>query len=117
MPPLTEEQRSKVLPILAKVREELADVSDGDRAVLHQMRRYVAKRLEFDERGTPTERRKLHELKWKKQRGLCAICEEQLPERGSELDRIEAIEGYTEANTRLLHHDCHRKAQEARGFA
>jgi hypothetical protein len=117
MPALTEEQREKVLPILAKVREDLHLASGGDITVLHQMRRYVAKRLEFDERGTPTERRKLHELKWKKQRGLCAICQKDLPERGSELDRLEAIKGYTEENTRLLHHDCHRQAQEAKGFS
>jgi len=117
MPPLTEDQRAKVLPILHNVREALSVASNGDRLVLHQMRRYVAKRLEFDERGKPMERRKLHELKWKRQRGLCAICNEALPERGSELDRLVAVDGYTEENTRLLHHECHRKAQEQKGFA
>ena len=84
--------------------------------MLHQMRRYVAKRLEFDERGTPTMRRKLHELKWKRQMGICALCPDPLPERGAELDRLIATQGYTEENTRLVHHDCHRKAQEAKGF-
>lgn len=117
MPPLTEKQREVVLPILAELREKLSLVASGDEAALHQMRRYIAKRLEFDERGTPTQRRKLHELKWKRQFGLCTICNAQLPERGSELDRIVALEGYTEANTRLVHHDCHRRDQEAKGFA
>ena len=117
MPPLSETQRAKVLPILAAVREALLFEAGGDVELLHQMRRYVSKRLEFDERGTPTQRRKLHELKWKKQKGLCAICEEQLPERGSELDRLIAIEGYTELNTRLVHHHCHRAAQAVKGFA
>jgi hypothetical protein len=116
MPPLTESQREKVLPILAAVREAIDHASGGDPIVLHQMRRYVAKRLEFDERGTPTQRRKLHELKWKRQKGICALCPEPLPERGAELDRLIATEGYTEANTRLVHHDCHRRAQEVKGF-
>ena len=117
MPALTEEQRQKVLPLLRRIREELELAAGDDKAVLHQMRRYVAKRLEFDERGTPTERRKLHELKWKRQRGLCAICNDDLPERGSELDRLIALDGYTEANTRLVHHECHREAQAIKGYA
>ncbi len=116
MPPLTQLEREKVLPILAAVRAAIEDAAAGDLIVLHQMRRYVAKRLEFDERGTPTQRRKLHELKWKRQMGVCALCPDPLPERGAELDRLISTEGYTEANTRLVHHDCHRKAQELKGF-
>ena len=116
MPALTEDERQLVLPILDAARKALDAASGGDGLVLHQMRRYVAKRLEFDERGTPTQRRKLHEMKWKRQRGVCALCPEPLPERGAELDRLVATEGYTEANTRLVHHECHRKAQEAKGF-
>src|SRR5579875_1566047 len=100
MPALTAEQRDKVLPLLAYVRKGLEEAAAGDDVLIHQMRRYVAKRLEFDERGTPSERRKLHELKWKRQRGLCAACDEPLPERGSELDRLVAHLGYTEENTR-----------------
>ncbi len=87
MPPLTADQRTRVLPILASVRTALEEASGGNSEVLHQMRRYVAKRLEFDERGTPAQRRKLHELKWKLQRGICALCPEELPLRGAELDR------------------------------
>ena len=116
MPVLREEERQKVLPILESARRALEIASGGDPIVLHQMRRYVAKRLEFDERGTPAQRRKLHELKWKRQRGICALCPEPLPERGAELDRLIATEGYTEANTQLVHHECHRKAQEARVY-
>ena len=116
MPPLTEVQREKVLPILAVVRAAIDVASEGDLLVLHQMRRYIAKRLEFDERGTPTQRRKLHELKWKRQKGICALCPKALPERGAELDRLIATEGYTEENTRLVHHDCHRKLQANKGY-
>jgi hypothetical protein len=59
-------------------------------------------------------------LKLKKmiaQKGLCAKCGKELPERGSELDRIKAMDGYTEKNTRLVHHECHRESQEEKGFA
>jgi len=37
--------------------------------------------------------------------------------RGSELDRVNAMDGYTEQNTRLVHHECHVKSQEEKGFA
>jgi hypothetical protein len=77
------------------------------------MRRYILKRLEFDERGTPTHRRKLKDLKRKFQHGLCYECAEPLPVKGAELHRLSAIEGYTEANTRLLCRACHQKAQQA----
>ena len=115
MPQLTEEQREKVLPILAAVRTAIENASAGDTDIQHQMRRYISKRLEFDERGTPTQRRKLHELKWKRQRGICALCPEPLPEKGAELDRLITTDGYTEANTRLVHHACHLKVHEQKG--
>jgi hypothetical protein len=40
-----------------------------------------------------------------------------LPKRGAELDRVNAMDGYTEANTRLVHHECYVKSQEEKGFA
>jgi hypothetical protein len=117
MPELSEENRAKTLPILERVRAEILVVAGDDKALIFQMKRYIAKRLEFDERGTPTQRRKLKDQMWKKQRGLCALCNEELPMRGAELDRFKAIDGYTEENTQLVCHTCHRSTQEARGFA
>jgi hypothetical protein len=117
MPPLTTQQRDSILPLLEKLRADIRDLAGTDEAAVFQMRRYIAKRLEFDERGTPTQRRKLKDQMWKKQRGLCAVCNGDLPERGAELDRFKAIDGYTVENTQLVCHVCHRKAQEARGFA
>jgi len=116
MPVLPEDERAKVLPILAKLRADLIEASSGNEELLFSMKRYIAKRLEFDERGTPTQRRKLKDQKWKSQRGLCAVCKGDLPERGAELDRFLAIDGYTAKNTQLVCHSCHRKAQEERGF-
>jgi hypothetical protein len=117
MPPLTTQQRDSILPILEKLRADIRSLAGADEAIVFQMRRYIAKRLEFDERGSPAVRRKLKDLKWKLQRGLCAQCSKELPIRGAELDRNQAILGYTEENTKLVCHDCHRAAQEAKNFA
>lgn len=117
MPTLSEEDRTKAIAILEQLRARIAEVAGEDRERLFQVRRYIVKRLEFDERGTPTQRRKLKDQKWKSQRGLCALCQEKLPERGAELDRFRAIEGYTIENTRLLCRHCHETVAEDRGFA
>jgi len=116
MPGLSEEHRAKAIAILEQVRSEMQAVAGEDREVLHQLRRYVGKRLEFDERGTPTQRRKLKDQVAKRQRGLCSVCQEKLPKRGAELDRFKAIDGYTAANTQLVCQACHRKVQAERGF-
>lgn len=116
MPELSEENRAKTVLILERIRTEILAVAGDDRDLIFQMKRYIAKRLEFDERGTPTQRRKLKAQMWKKQLGLCALCQGKLPERGAELDRFKAIDGYTVENTQLVCHPCHRKAQAARDF-
>jgi hypothetical protein len=114
MPKLPDEDRAKAILILDKLRLDLQEASAGNEELLFSMKRYIAKRLEFDERGTPTQRRKLKEQKLKSQQGLCAGCNNKLPERGAELDRFRAIEGYTAQNTQLLCQTCHRSTQEAR---
>ncbi len=111
MPSLSDEDRAKTVEILDEVRRRIATAAGNDQELVFQMRRYVAKRLEFDERGTPTQRRKLKELKRKFQRGLCYDCAQPLPERGAELHRLRAMDGYTEENTQLLCRACHAMAQ------
>jgi hypothetical protein len=117
MATLSAEDRDRAIALLGELRARIAEVAGADRERLFQVRRYILKRLEFDERGTPTQRRKLKDAKRKMQRGLCAVCGEKLPERGAELDRFRAIEGYTVANTQLVCHGCHQKEQEGRGLA
>ncbi|WP_263382908.1 HNH endonuclease [Granulicella arctica] len=117
MPELSPEDRARALAILAQVRAEILAVAGEDRELSFQMKRYIAKRLEFDERGTPTQRKKLKEQMLKKQGGLCALCREKLPQRGAELDRFKAIDGYTVENTQLVCPACHRKAQRTRDVA
>jgi hypothetical protein len=112
---LSAEDRAKSIAILEELRGRLAEVAGEDRERLFQVRRYILRRLEFDERGTPTQRHKLKEAKRKMQRGLCAVCHGELPKRGAELDRFKAMDGYTAGNTQLVCHDCHQKAEEERG--
>jgi hypothetical protein len=109
MPELSEEDRTKARAILDDLRAKIDDVAAGDEALRFQIKRYIAKRLEFDERGTPTHRRRLKQQK--REGGLCASCEEELPERGAELHRARAIEGYTVENTSLLCPRCHANAE------
>ncbi|WP_213805201.1 hypothetical protein [Granulicella sp. dw_53] len=112
MPALSDDDRAKAIQILEQVRTQLNQIAGEDPDLRFQLRRYILKRLEFDERGTPTQRRKLKELKRKFQRGLCFQCATPLPVKGAELHRLLAIEGYTEANTQLLCRSCHEKAQQ-----
>ena len=115
MATLSENERAKAIELLDKLRADLKQISSDD-DLLFSMRRYIVKRLEFDERGTPTQRRKLKDLKRKFQHGLCYECAEPLPAKGAELHRLQAVEGYTEANTRLLCRACHQKAQATETF-
>ena len=62
-------------------------------------------------------RRALKMKKWMLQKGKCAVCGKQLPEKYTVLDRIKAVDGYSEANTRLVHAECDVKTQAARGYA
>jgi hypothetical protein len=111
MPELSEIDREKAKALLAELRVKIDEAAAGDEALRFQMKRYIAKRLEFDERGTPTHRRRLKAQKRVSQRGLCASCDEELPERGAELHRARAIEGYTVENTSLVCARCHANAE------
>jgi hypothetical protein len=112
MATLSENERARAIDLLDKLRADLKRISLDNDDLLFSLRRYIVKRLEFDERGTPTQRRRLKDLKRRFQRGLCYECAEPLPAKGAELHRLSAIEGYTEANTRLLCRTCHQRAQQ-----
>jgi hypothetical protein len=112
MPALNDQDRAKAIQILEQARTQIDAAAANDPDRRFQLRRYIIKRLEFDERGTPTQRRKLKELKRKFQHGLCYECSTPLPAKGAELHRLHAIEGYTAANTLLLCRACHERAQQ-----
>jgi hypothetical protein len=114
---LTEAESNRANAFLDEIRARLQKMSAGDPALLFAFRRRIQIRLMHDERGTPGLRRKLKAQKRLEQDGRCAICGEQLPEKDAELDRISAPNGYTPANTRLVHQACHRKQQADRNYS
>ena len=115
-PRLTTEQLTRAHDILGLVRGALVQASGGDATLLFALRRKVQKELMHDERGTPAHRNKIKRLKRAEQADRCPICGEALPAKNAVLDRIEAVDGYTVENTRLIHQECDIRAQAAKGF-
>lgn len=114
---LTLEERLKLFaPLLKQVRRRLAKLSDGDEALLWALRRKLFKELIYDERSKPMQRRALKTRKALEQGGRCAECKRKLPEKYSVLDRIRAMKGYTEKNTRVLCPACDTKIQVKRRY-
>ncbi|MGA2341230.1 MAG: hypothetical protein ABSF75_15150 [Terracidiphilus sp.] len=103
--------------LLAEIRERLASLATGDSQLLFAYRRKVVKELGYDERGKPGFRAKLKGLKWGQQDGKCAECREAIPRRYSELDRKNAVDGYTVENTDLVCAKCHQARQAAKGYS
>lgn len=117
-PKLTKEQRENLFkPLFERVIADLAVTSDGDPETLWALRRKLTKELMYMERSTPAARNKLKSLMFKKQRGICALCDKELVQKGSELDRFNAFHGYVESNVSLVHHECHVADQERKGYA
>ena len=117
-PQLSEEQRKELFaPLLEMVVQRLEQLSNDDPDLLFALRRKLYKELSYLERGTPMSRKILKAVKRAEQGGLCAVCQMELPESYAELDRIEAKGGYTAANTRLVHHECHIQEQQSKKFA
>jgi len=103
--------------LLAEIRSKLEAISQGDKDLLFAYRRKIFKELTYYERSKPAVRKKLKDQKWKDQRGLCSICGRDLPARYTVLDRLNAVDGYTKENTRLIHPECDVKNQEEKGYA
>jgi UTP:GlnB (protein PII) uridylyltransferase len=114
---LSTDELEKANTLLQDIRARLMSLSGEDAALLFAYRRKIAKELGYDERGKPMMRKILKLKKMVTQKGLCADCQKELPIRGAELDRLSAMVGYTDENTRLAHHDCHVKSQEEKGFS
>lgn len=102
--------------LLDDVRQRLAILADDDPTLLFAARRRLVVKLTHDERGTPAARNKLKALKMTEQNGLCALCGKALPAKYAELDRFNAADGYTPANTRLVHHECHVADQALKNY-
>jgi len=61
--------------------------------------------------------KRLKKLKLEEQGGLCPICSMKLPESYNVLDRLQAVDGYTPENTRLICNECDKKVQRERRYA
>lgn len=107
----------KANKLLTQIRSKLEALSKGDKDLLFAYRRKVYKELTYDERSKPMARRKLKAQKRKEQRGLCAVCGTELPEKYAVLDRLNAADGYTSGNTRLIHQECDVAHQESKRYA
>ena len=114
---LTADQLKLASELLGEIRNRLDALSENDPALLFAYRRKIAKELGYDERGKPAQRNKLKALKWGLQHGKCVHCGEDLPLKYSELDRKNAVDGYTVENTDLVHAQCHYARQAARNYA
>ena len=117
-PILTKQQRATLFqPLFLSVLELLNGLSAGNPDLLFALRRKLAKELQYQERGTPRHRGNLKIIKRAEQKGLCAICKQQLPTKDAILDRLHAPNGYTAANTRLVCRTCDYDAQTAKRFS
>lgn len=103
-------------PIFAQTVAELVRLAGGDDQLLWALRRKLTKELGYLERGCPQKRSALKQKKYHQQKRKCAVCGRYMRRKGSELDRRQAIDGYTLENTRLVHHHCHFKDQERKRF-
>jgi hypothetical protein len=117
-PILTRADREHLFrPLFAEIVNMIVEAANCDEDLLWALRRKIAKELVYLERSRPADRTRLKKLVRAKQEGLCARCSQPLPERGAELDRFVAKLGYVESNVRLIHHECHVKDQEEKGYA
>lgn len=113
---LTADELEVASALLETIRSELADRSNGDAGLLFALRRKIFKELMYDERSRPMDRRKLKLSVRKQQDGLCAICQNALPDSYTVLDRYEAAKGYVEGNVRVLCEPCDRQVQMERRY-
>ena len=117
-PRLTAEQILAIFnPFLREIRERLIALSNGDDSLLFALRRKLYKEMSYDERNKPMHRKMLKMKKHIQQNGICPLCGEKLPEKYAVLDRLQAIKGYTEENTRLIHADCDYKNQTDKNYS
>jgi hypothetical protein len=103
--------------LLAEIRLRIDNLAGGDPLLRFAYRRKVYKELIYDEREKPAVRRKVKIQKYEEERGKCAHCGGEMQIKYSELDRRNAVDGYTVENAELIHAACHIARQAARGYA
>jgi hypothetical protein len=114
---LTADELQNAHTLLAEIRKQIDSLAGDDPLLRFAYRRKIVKELGYDERSKPVARAKLKFVKWGLQKGICAHCNEAMPMPYSELDRKNAIDGYTEENTELVHAKCHQARQAAKRYS
>ena len=112
---VTNQQRDEALRMIAYVEGEIERVSKGDEDLAFRLRRFVHARLQLKNRGSVQQREKLRRGLFDKQQGRCALCDRPFTELlRTHLHRMGAGR-YTEANTQLVHQECHEKHHRSQG--
>ncbi len=115
-PQLNKSQLKQAKELLSEIRDKIKTLANNDSSLVFAFRRKIRKELMYDERSTPVQRKKLKDLMWKKQKGICPICGKELPLKYAVIDRAEAIKGYVEENVRLICPDCDKNIQQERRY-
>ena len=115
---LNEQELATTNSLLEDVRRSIEKLSGDDPDLRFAIRRKIAKELGYDERGKPSQRKRLKLKLLRLQKGACAECGESLPllAHGAVLDRKDAMAGYTLENVKLICRKCDDKIQESRTF-
>lgn len=114
---LTDHERASLfLPLWDLLQKKLESSVGGDTDLLWALRRKFAKELTYLERSKPAKRKRLKKSKRREQNGLCAECNQRLPEKGAVLDRRNAMFGYTPENTKLICPGCDAEIQRNRNY-
>lgn len=115
-PQLNKTQLKQAHKLITKIRKQIETLAKNNPEVIFAFRRKIVKELGYDEKSHPNVRRALKVEMRKKQKGICPLCKQELPDKGAILDRAEAIKGYKKENVRLICPSCDRKVQEERGY-
>jgi len=115
---LNEQELAITNSLLEDVRQSIEKLSGNDSDLRFAIRRKIAKELGYDERGKPSQRKRLKLKLLRLQKGVCAECGEDLPllAHGAVLDRKNAMAGYSVENVKLICRKCDDKIQESRIF-
>jgi 5-methylcytosine-specific restriction endonuclease McrA len=106
---LTNTQRDVARQILQYVSDEVERIANGDQDLAFRVRRYIHARIQMKNTGTSQQRQKRQKKVFDKQEGKCGFCGKPFVQlSGTEMHRLTPGR-YTDANTLLVHRDCHQE--------
>ena len=112
---ITNAQRAEAFKILGYIETEVERIAAGDEDLAFRLRRFIHARVHLKNRGTTQQRDKLRKAAFAKQQGRCPVCHQAFLKL-TDLDMHRTTPGrYTEANTVLMHRECHQQHHQAEG--